>query len=160
MTLPYISRLDRDGLGAAGIPEPWSYGYADRVRFSEIDGLGHVNHLAYLSWFETMRVHYVRDYGITRLEQGDASVVVKGLDAAYHAPMYMLQDYLVTARTVNFRRTSFTMAYGVWTPLDGTPACVAEGTALMVFLDPSGVKAPLSDAVREALVTRDGAEPL
>lgn len=152
-TPPFLTRLSSQDLAAEGIPEGWSYGMADRVRFSEIDGLGHVNHLAYLTWFEAIRVHYLRDYGISRLDGNGPSVVVKSLDAAYHAPMFLSDRYIVTARTTQFRRTSFTMTYGVW-----SPTLKVEGTALIVQVAPhSTEKLPLSETVKATLRGRDNA---
>ena len=43
MALPYITPLTPVELREAGIPEPWAFGLQDRVRFNEIDMLGHVN---------------------------------------------------------------------------------------------------------------------
>lgn len=154
-SLPFLTRLSPGDLADQAIPSHWPYGMFDRVRFSEIDGLGHVNHLAYLSWFEAIRVHYLRDYGVTNLNDADPSVVVKSLDVAYHAPMFLSDTYIVTARTTEFRRTSFTMAYGVW-----SPTLKVEGTAVIVQVAPhSTEKWPLSEAVKTMFKEKDGAVP-
>jgi len=58
--IPFLTPLDVAQLRASHIPEPWSYGIADRVRFGEIDVLGHVNNAAYLRWFENLRIQYLR----------------------------------------------------------------------------------------------------
>lgn len=159
-SLPFLTPMTAADLNAQGISGDWPYGIADQVRFSEIDGLGHVNNLAYLAWFESMRVNYLRDYGITALGPQDTSVVVKNLTAAYHAPMFLGDAYVGTARTVNFRNTSFTMAYAVWTPVDGKMICKFEATALAVQVAPHSTdKVPLSETTKRALMDRDGAQP-
>ena len=154
MDIPrFLVPLDGPALAAAGIPGGWPFGMADRVRFSEIDALDHVNHTAYLRWFESLRVHYARDYGVTAYDGTGPQVVLKGLEAAYHAPMFLDEDYIVTARTVSFRRTSFRMHYAVF-----APEIRVEGWALVVLLGPDGTgRTPLDDAVKARFTERDGA---
>jgi acyl-CoA thioester hydrolase len=126
---------------------------ADRVRFAEIDALDHVNHTASLRWFETLRVHYLRDRGIISGDGTGPQVVLKRVEAAYHAPMFLGEAYVVTARTVSFRRTSLRMHYGVF-----APDLRIEGWALVVLLDrATGGKTPLTEAMRATLAARDGA---
>lgn len=151
---PYLTLLDADALAARGVPADWRFGMADRVRFAELDALQHVNNAAYLSWFEMLRVHYLRDIGLTSYDlKTGPEIVIKALDCQYHAPMFLSEDYVVTARTISFRRSSFRMAYAVFAP---DPR--AEGSALIVLLDrETGEKSPIPDGVRAAFADRDGA---
>lgn len=152
----YLKPLGPETLRALEIPEPWQFGMRDRVRFEELDALNHVNHTVYLRWFETLRVEYVRAYGINPYDNTGPELVLKAVDMAYHAPMFLSEDYTVTARTISLRRTSFRMAYAVW-----APTCRVEGTALIVQLNrETGEKEPISDTVRQTLIKRDGAEAL
>ena len=64
MSLPLLTPLDIPTLRARGVPDVFNIGQADRVRFHELDVLNHVNNAVYLSWFESFRVAYMRDYGI------------------------------------------------------------------------------------------------
>ncbi|MEM8554354.1 MAG: thioesterase family protein [Pseudomonadota bacterium] len=156
MDTPFLTPLGPADLRNLNIPEPWQFGIRDRVRFEELDALNHVNHTAYLRWFEMMRVEYVRAYGISPYDGTGPELVLKAVDMQYHAPMHLHESYVVTARTVSFRRTSFKMAYAVW-----APDCRAEGTALIVQLTRgSNDKEPLSDDVRQILIARDRAEAL
>ena len=154
MTGPFLTPLDAQALAARGVPDDWRFGMADRVRFAELDALKHVNHAAYLAWFEMLRVHYVRDIGLSSYDlQTGPEIVLKAIDCQYHAPMFLGEDYVVTARTVSFRRTSFRMAYAVF-----APDLRVEGSALIVLLDrDSGQKTPIPEHVRTAFVTRDAA---
>lgn len=153
MTPPFLTALDRPALAAAGVPEPWAYGMADRVRFAELDALAHVNHTAYLRWFEALRVHYVRDYGISPYDGSGPRLVLRHVEAGYRAPMFLGEDYIVTARTASFRRTSLRMEYAVF-----APDLRAEGAAVVVLLERGAdVKMPLTEAQRATLAARDGA---
>lgn len=152
---PFLTPLDADALAARSVPSEWRFGMADRVRFAELDPLRHVNHAAYLAWFEMLRVHYVRDIGLSSYDLATGlEIVLKSIDCQYHAPMFLGEDYIVTARTVGFRRTSFRMAYAVF-----APDLRVEGSALIVLLDrDTGAKTPIPEDVRAAFVARDGAE--
>ena len=153
ITLPYLTPLAPDAARAFGVPEGWPLALADRVRFAEIDALNHVNHTAYLRWFESLRVRYVRDWGISPYDGSGPLIVLKSLTMEYRREMFLGEDYVVTARTTSFRRASLEMAYAAY-----APDLRAEGTAVIVLLarDGSG-KHPLSAAQISRLVEVDGA---
>ncbi|WP_068116996.1 acyl-CoA thioesterase [Tropicimonas marinistellae] len=155
MSLPYLTPLKPEELAAYGVPGQWRYGVADRVRFSELDALNHVNHTAYLRWFESLRLPYCRDYGISNYDSASPELVLKSVEATYHAPMFTNEAYVVAARTVSFRTSSFRMEYAVF-----APDLRVEGAALVVLLkrDGSG-RFPLSEDVKNRLQERDGARP-
>ncbi|MEM9342727.1 MAG: thioesterase family protein [Pseudomonadota bacterium] len=151
---PYLTPLPVADLRALGIPEPWAFGQADRVRFYELDALGHVNNTAYLRWFETLRVSWAISRGITTYRPDDPTFVLKHITCTYHAPLFLNDDYVVTARCESFRSTSFVKTYAVWSA--GT--LTAEGTAVGVCTDKAGTtKRPLSEATIQALREMDGA---
>lgn len=156
MSLPPLTPLNTQDLRNAGIPEPWNYGMADRVRFHEIDALNHVNNAVCFSWFENLRVHYLRDYDIYKYVPEDPMLVMRAVGASYNAPLFLGQNYVLTARTRSFGRTSFTMDYGVFA--DGRLAI--EGHAVIVLLEQDGKTGiPLTDEMRENMMRRDGATP-
>lgn len=150
MSLPYLAPLSPAQLDEAGVPPDWRFGMADRVRFSEIDALDHVNHTAYLRWFESLRLHYCRDYGISRYDAASPELVLRSVGAQYLAPMFVDESYVVTARTVSYRTSSFSMEYGVF-----SPDLKVMGTAVVVLLDRKGGKFPLTDAMKETMRNRD-----
>ena len=150
----YLDPLGRADLAALDIPEPWAYGIADKVRFYELDALNHVNNVAYLRWFETLRSPYVRDYGLSGYTAADPQLFVIANAARYLAPMMLGDSYVVTGRTASFRNTSFRMEYGVFRGAELT----CTGEAVIVSMTPDGgAKAALPEAVKAAFVARDGA---
>lgn len=154
MSQTFLTPLPPEELAAAQVPAPWRFGLRDRVRFSEIDALGHVNHTAYLRWFESLRVLYIRERGISPYDGTGPLIVLKSVTMEYRREMFLGEDYIVTARTIAFRRASLEMQYGVF-----APDLRAEGSAVIVFLDRRDKsKAPLSDAQMRRLVDLDGAE--
>jgi acyl-CoA thioester hydrolase len=153
MDLPYLTLLTRAQMDAFGVPDGWPFGLMDRVRFSEIDALDHVNHTAYLRWFESLRVFYMRERGISPYDDTGPLIVLKSLTMEYRREMFLGEDYVVTACTTSYRRASLEMRYAVF-----APDLRAEGTAVIVFLNRDGSgKAPLSDAQKARLRELDGA---
>lgn len=156
--LTYHHPIDAAGLRALGIPEPWTFGLADRVRFSEIDALGHVNNTAYLTWFESFRLPYLAARRVTDYGSDSPRLVLKRASADYLAEMFHGMDYVVTGRTRAFRTTSFTMDFAVWLPDPAGAACTATGEAIVVLLnrDAPG-RCPIPKAGRDAFMELDGA---
>jgi acyl-CoA thioester hydrolase len=152
--IPYLTPLDAAQLRSQHIPDPWAYGIADKVRFGEIDVLGHVNNAAYLRWFENLRIQYFRDYGLFDYTGAPPKLVLRGLSLAFLKEVKLNSDYILTGRTVAMRTSSFTMHYGVW--VDGQ--LTTTGDAVIVSLNEDNSKRPLSDKIRQTLITRDGAK--
>lgn len=152
MTLPYLTPLSQDQLRAQDIPEPWSFGMADRVRFGEIDVLGHVNNAAYLRWFENLRIHYFDAYKVADYSDRMPKIVLRNIGLDFKAEVKLNDTYVLTGRTVEMRSSSFTMQYGVF--VNGV--LTTTGNAVIVSLNQDNSKRPLSDTLRETFVTRDG----
>jgi len=149
----YLKPLDAAALQAYSI-DGWSYGYADRVRFYELDALNHVNNAVFLRWFETIRVQYLQDYGVTTYSQTDAdpTLVVRAQTADYLAPMLHDETYIVTARTALLKPSSFVMDYAVF--CDGETR--ATGSTVMVSLEQDGkTRRPHKPAAIQTIIERD-----
>ena len=147
---PYLSPLGPDELRGAGIPAPWAYGIQDRVRFGEIDVLGHVNNTVYLKWFETLRLNYFRDLVTPRIPSKQ-TIVLRNVGVDFLAEIMPDESYIVVGRTVEMRRTSFSQHYGVYVSgqLRGT------GSAVIVTLGDDRRKAPIADDLRAVLIDID-----
>ena len=83
MDIPYLTPLPVDMLRRLGIPSDWNFGLADRVRFSELDALGHVNNAAYLSWFENVRLPYLAQARVTDYGPSAPRLVIAELGVRY-----------------------------------------------------------------------------
>ena len=156
MTLPFLVPLATRALRDAGIPEPFAFGQADRVRFHELDVLDHVNNATYLSWFETFRIAYMRAYGLGDYASAESrpALVLKQIAVQFHRPLFLADVYVVTGRTRAYRRTSWTMEYRVYS---GGAHCTT-GEAVIVLTDPGHTtRRPLPDVYVAAFRDRDGA---
>ncbi|MEJ6388857.1 acyl-CoA thioesterase [Gymnodinialimonas ulvae] len=161
--LPYHTPLGPDNLRGLGIPAPWTFGLADRVRFGELDAIGHVNHTAYLRWFESFRLPFLKARQVTDYGPNSPRLVLKQVECTYLAEMGLGHDYVVTGRVSRFRNTSFTMEFAVWLP-QGPARDVAQemarGSCIVVLLnrDAPG-RYPIPEAGRTAFMRDDTATP-
>ncbi len=154
MQVPFVTPLGRAEIAAAGVPGDWVYGYADRVRFAEIDRLNHVNNLAYLQWFEVLRVRYFVAMGLTKYRDDDPQIVMRDQTATYLAPMFQDEDYIVACRVSAYRNTSFTIDYVCFS--DGRAK--VTGQSVIVLLEPDGkTKRMLPDDIVSRFQNVDGA---
>lgn len=150
----FLKTLDRKALAAEGLGD-WPYGFADRVRFNEIDALAHVNNTAYLIWFESLRVNYIQAYGITRYSADDPQIVVRHQTADYLAPMFQNDAYILTGRTRLIKPSSLIMDYAVHS--EGITK--ATGMAVIVSLAADGrTRRPHYPEAVAKIVEIDGAE--
>lgn len=156
MNLPFLVPLDIAALREAGVPAPFAFGQADRVRFGELDVLDHVNNARYLTWFETLRIAYLRAYGVG----GDPSdgrrpvVVLKSVAVDYRAPLHLDDVYIVAGRVRAYRRTSCTMEYAI---VSDKRICAMSEAVLVLMENDFVTRRPLPDACIAAFRDRDGA---
>ena len=99
--------------------------------------------------------HYFREYGVNDYAGSLPRIVLRTVGLEFLAEVKLHDVYVVTARTVSFRTTSWAMEYGVWTEAGLT----TKGTAVLVNLNAQGQKEPLPDRWKDAFQKRDGALP-
>ncbi|MEM8630274.1 MAG: acyl-CoA thioesterase [Pseudomonadota bacterium] len=152
--LPALTPLRREALTAAGLPPEWGFGLRDQVRFHELDALGHVNNAVFLSWFETFRLPYLEDYGVSDYSENAPRLVLATVSASFEREMLMGEIYVVTGRTAWYRSSSFGMEFAVF-----APDRRATGSATVVLRTRDGTgKWPLTQAQKATFRDRDGAE--
>lgn len=154
-TLPFRKPLTADQQRSAGIPEPWPLATADQVRFGEIDMLGHVNNAAYLTWFETLRTTYLEFSGLTSYTAtSDPRIVIRSGEIHWMQEMLRDEIYVVTARAIAYRNTSFTLRSEIWS---GT--CRARFDCVTVTLEQDGkTRRKLPASFIERISKIDGAQ--
>lgn len=155
--LTYHSPLPADALRVLGIPAPWTFGLADRVRFGELDAIGHVNHTAYLRWYESFRLPFLQARKVTDYGPTSPRLVLKQVECSYLAEMGIGEDYVITGRVSRFRNTSFTMDFACWRTGE-TLECTSEGSAIVVLLNRGAPgRYPIPEAGRATFASEDGA---
>jgi len=154
--IPFLTPLNPEQQQQAGLPKIWPLAMADRVRFNEIDMLGHVNNAAYLTWFEKLRTIYVQECGLTTYDQkNDPRICIRSGEIHWKKEMRRNEAYIVTARATAYRTTSFTIASEIWAgDLRAIFSCVC------FTLMPDGfARRPLSQTFIDHMRTIDGALP-
>ncbi|WP_439521951.1 acyl-CoA thioesterase [Marivita sp.] len=155
--LPYLTPLSPDQQRSLGLTEAWPLAIADRVRFSELDPLNHVNNVAYLIWFEIGRVTYFKHIGLSSYDDGaeEPRIVIRRGEMEWLQEMRADEEYVVRSRTVAYRSTSFTLKQEVWS--GGTKR--ADFTCVIVLLYPDGSgRMPIPKRIIEHFHQVDGVE--
>ncbi len=134
-----------------GVGAGWAFAIRHRVRWSECDPFGHANHRAYFEWFEEARNRYLETAGLPALSAATPGPVIAETGISCHRPLAYGDEILVSARTVRVGRTSFDMEYAVWR--DGL--CALGRAVLILVINATGEKTPLSSALRRAMLARD-----
>lgn len=84
-----------------------------KVRFADLDVLGHVNNSIYLSYFEMARVHYFAELlGAQWDWKKDGIILVKN-EIEYHLPIVLHDEPEIEIFLMNLGNKSFTLGYRV-----------------------------------------------
>lgn len=155
MELKYLTPLTEQEQLALGLDQAKPLALADRVRFSELDILRHVNNKAYLGWFETARVSYFDMFCAQHFEgMAPPRNVLRNANVHYVQEMVLDEPYVTTARVTGFRNTSYVMEQQIWS---GTLRATLE--AVMVLRTPDGSAGyPLPDSLKQQFIAQDGAK--
>ncbi len=154
MKLPYLTPLGAAEQLALGLRDPQPLALADRVRYSELDLLGHVNNKAYMEWFETLRTqHFDRFCAPFYAGQEKPRTVLRNADIHYVKEMVAGASYVATARVSAYRTTSYTIRQMIW--CDDLRATMS-GVMVMLCPDGSG-RYPLPGALTRYFARSEGA---
>jgi len=142
-----------DDIAAFGVEGQWPTLRPHAIRWSECDAYGHVNHTAYLTLCEDLRVaDWVALGGGFAPDQ--PGPVVAQLEARYRQPLGFRDPVLLGMRPATLRRTSFVQDYAIWKRGAGL---VFEARAVLVLVrGDSGERVPIPEAAR-ALMLASGA---
>ncbi len=150
----YHDCLTADEQTAAGVGNTAPFALADRVRFNEIDKLGHVNNAAYMVWYETARVRYLGHHGLTGFGTTDPRLMIFRGEIDFLGEVFAEEDYVITCRCVAFRSTSFTLENELW----AGGRLRGRFRGIMVAMQPDGsAKMPLPQSFIDVFEQVDGA---
>jgi acyl-CoA thioester hydrolase len=128
------------------VPDP-EFIHRERVRFGDIDALGHVNNAVFLTYIESARVAFLLDAGAaTSLE--DMSIIVARIEIDFRAPVRFGSEVEIMVRATRFGDKSFDLEYVM--RVDGE--VVAEAKSVLVAYDYAKRETmPVPDEWREKL---------
>jgi acyl-CoA thioester hydrolase len=125
-----------------------------KVRFRDVDMLGHVNNAVYLTYLEEARMHYYRAVmAETKMKLG--SFILASVTIHYRAPAFLGEDLDVAVRVAELRTSSLVYAFRI-AGADGGRV-VADGTTTLVSYDYAEGKAvEMPDDLRETVCAFEG----
>ena len=135
--------------------QPWTILRPHRIRWSECDLYGHVNHAAYLTLFEDLRVALWEALTGHAIAPDRAGPVVAQIEARYIRAVGFGDAVELALRTASFRRTSFVHDYAL---LKDREACCTARAVCVVTRQDTGEKIALSPELRAKLLEQGATE--
>ena len=126
--------------------------YIADIRWGEMDALGHLNNVAFLSYFETARVECIRALGYTP-DKSDLNIVLVQVNLSYHSPVVYPAKVRLQTNVSRVGNSSATFQQQMLCAESGTR--YAECEAVAVWVDKTdGRPRPVPDGVRQRVGSR------
>ena len=122
-----------------------------RVRWGDVDSMGHVNNAKYFTYCESARMSYFAAVGMDAFREGGRfGPALAAANLNFRRQVRYPADLAVWTRVAKLGRTSFTMDYEI---VDArTDERVADGAGVIVWVDyQSGTPEPLPEGLRAAI---------
>jgi acyl-CoA thioester hydrolase len=133
--------------------EGYRYVRPVELRFRDLDAVGHVNNVVYLTYMETARIQWWIDVTGHR-DFRNFGMILARTEIDYKAPASWGDRLEVGVRCASMRRSSFVLEFRVAEPDGGR--VFAEARKVLVHYDyEAGRSVPLPDALREKLKAQD-----
>jgi acyl-CoA thioester hydrolase len=121
--------------------------HTERVRFRDLDAMGHVNNAVFLTYIESARVAFLQHLGAAATVQ-DMSIIVARIEIDFRVPVGFGDEVDISVRTSRFGGKSFDLDYD----LRVGDTVVAEAKSVLVAYDyGKGEAVELPDEWREKL---------
>lgn len=122
-----------------------------RVRWGDVDSMGHVNNAKYFTYCESARMSYFAAVGMDAFREGGRyGPALAAANLNFRRQVRYPADLAVWTRVSKLGRTSFTMDYEILEAATGDR--VADGAGVIVWVDyESGRPEPLPDGLRAAI---------
>ena len=121
--------------------------HRERVRFRDLDPMGHVNNAVFLTYIESARAAFLQHLGAVQTLE-DLAIIVARIEIDFRAPVRLGDEIEVTAHASRFGDKSFDLDHEL--RVEGR--IVAEAKTVLVTYDYSKREAvPIPDAWREKL---------
>jgi acyl-CoA thioester hydrolase len=132
--------------------EGWPFTHSDRVRFGDLDAMGHLNNVAFLQFFESARIAFLKslipEHDPT--QPSDFGLIFAECKISYRSPAFFDEDIATSVRPAAIVRSSFRVEFEMRSERDDR--LLAEGYGVLVgYRYGEGKAAPLPDRVKAAL---------
>jgi acyl-CoA thioester hydrolase len=121
--------------------------HRERVRFRDLDALGHVNNAVFLTYIESARIAYLLDLGVASGVE-DLGIIVARIEIDFRSPVGLGEDVEIRVQASRFGTKSFDLDH----ELRAGGRLVAEARTVCVGYDyGNGETVPIPEAWRERL---------
>ena len=126
-----------------------------KIRFRDLDALGHVNNTVYFTYMEIARFEYFTRVGLVKDEWPRIFFILAEATCQFKAPMQRDTALIVKARVSGIGNSSFVMDYHFVD--ERTGQLMAIGRTVQVMYDyPASRSVPMPDEWRTTLTTFEG----
>jgi acyl-CoA thioester hydrolase len=135
--------------------DQYSYSCPITTRWSDNDVYGHINNVAYYSFFDTAANHFLIHEGGLDIHAAQVIAIVVESKCHYHAPLAYPQPITAGVRVDKLGNRSVTWGIAIFDHTD--PAAAASGHFVHVFVDrvtrtPVAIPTPIRDALLKLTV--------
>lgn len=129
-------------------PESFTVWCAERVRWGDLDSMGHVNNASVARYAETGRIHYAEQVdGL--LADTNTIFTLARVAINFRLEIHYPGEVCIGSRVMRVGRSSFTLAQGMFKD----DACTTTTEAVMVLIDRTTHKSlPIPDDLRHGLL--------
>lgn len=125
-------------------PESYAWVYREKIRYNDLDPLGHVTSQSFVNFFETARVLFFLDSG-QRVDDPEFGWMLVRLDTSFLGQLHFPAEVDVGTRLLRLGNSSVTTMQGIF--LNGS--CRATLKSVLVHVDRSKDRsAPISEDMR------------
>ena len=144
ITTEQIDQVDLTSIDA------YKHWITETIRFADLDTLGHVNNVAFSTFYESGRVRYLSDLGTPVDTQAFVWMAVK-ISVEFKAQMNWPGFVDVGSSIVKMGRTSMVIGAGLF--VDGT--CTSTSECVMVYVNSETSKAAeIPDDIRQRFLDK------
>lgn len=111
----------------------WPFAFEDRVRFGDLDAMGHLNNVAFLQFFESARIAYLRELlpAHDPTNPSDFGLIFAECQIGYRAPGHYDELIATRVRVASLARSSFRVEF----EMRVGERLLAEGHGVLVGYD-------------------------
>jgi len=141
-----------DGAHPPARPAREPFLIVERVRFGDLDAMGHLNNVEFLRFFETARIDFLGTLAPEHspTSRSEFGWIFAECHIAYRAPAFFDDELRISIEPGELRRSSLRLDFRMVAESDGR--LVAEGYGVLVGYDYAAGRAqPVPDALRARL---------
>jgi acyl-CoA thioester hydrolase len=132
------------------MPSRFAFTLAMRARFSDMDGMGHVNNAVFLTYFEEARMAYWMQV-MKRPDLSGMNMILARAEVDFRSPLVAPEQIVVGVGCASVGRSSFVLEQDMHE--EKTGRLVAEARKVLVHYDYSALRAvPITEEMRALLL--------